>query len=133
MMKNKSHKNLAILAIGILLIFLLVVVYQNQQLSKRLDSLEIAVETEEPPIVNSEDLTIAEKLSTRDFLQGLEPVSMKKLSAEELPALKAEIPVVYKDAQPGQYDIKYPGWWIVYDADKDEIISKTIHQRITLG
>ena len=56
-------------------------------------------------------------------LQGQQPTGGGQLDAQTLESLKQQSPEIYKNAEAGDFVLKYQNKIIIYDYDKDKIIN----------
>lgn len=76
---------------------------------------------------------IALRLGSEPDLQGFVPTQVTKLTGEELATKQAQYPALYGDAHVGDYEVRYPAWWVIYNYEQDTIIKKLRYQSINVG
>jgi len=119
-MSKENNKTLYII-VAVLVILVIALIVQNQIVLKKAEKIAV-----------NEDY-VKERLGEEDFLQGKELTYIKQLSSAELKQLATEYPAIYDETMQGFFDVRYDGYWIIYDPIKEQIVKKIVTQGITIS
>ena len=61
-------------------------------------------------------------------MEGKEPIYVKQITKTELDELIENYPAIYDETMAGYFDVRYEGYWIIYDPIKEEIVKKVVVQ-----
>ena len=93
---------------------------------------EITVEEALKELYSGEDLEVAKKIIKHEEFQEQTPIKIKKLEGEELQELKKENPNIYEETKQGDYEVRFPSYFALYNYEEDKIIKWYHFQTINI-